>query len=105
MRIIPSMLIAATLAFGMPMALADDLVISPEIGMKFQNDVKVKKVKSHKWDGDLKVGVVVPADVEYYDVPEDVVVVTPALKAHKYVYLNDNVYVVDSKRKIVAVVK
>jgi hypothetical protein len=102
MRIIPSILIAASLAFGVPAALADDLVISPEIGIKFQDDVKVHKYKSYKWDGDVTVGTVVPPDVEYYDVPEDVVVVTPALKSHKYVYLNDRVYIVDSNRRIVA---
>jgi len=105
MRIIPSMLIAASLAFGVPAALADDIVIAPDASMKFHQDVKVKKIKPHKFEGKLKVGVVVPSDVEYYDVPADVVVATPALKGHKYVYLNDNVYVVDSNRKIVAVVK
>lgn len=104
MRVFPAVLIAASLAFGTPLALADDLVIAPEIGIKFHDDVKVKKYKSHKWDGDLKVGVAVPADVEYYDVPDDVVVATPALKAHHYVYLNDHVYIVDGDRRIVAVV-
>ena len=104
MRILASLFLAGSLALGAPLALADDLVIAPEIGVKFHNDVKVKKYKSHKWDGDLKVGAVVPADVEYYDVPEDVAVATPALKAHKYVYLNDHVYVVDRNRKIVATV-
>ena len=43
-------------------------------------------------------------DVEWYDVPEDVVVATPALKKHHYVYLNDHVYIVDSSRHVVAVV-
>ena len=105
MRILASLFIASSLAFATPAALADDLVIAPEIGVKIHDDVKVKKYKSHKWDGDLKVGVVVPADVEVYDVPDDVVVATPALKSHHYVYLNDNVYIVDSNRKIVAVVK
>jgi Protein of unknown function (DUF1236) len=62
-----------------------------------------KKYKSHKYDGDLKVGVVVPADIEVYDVPDGVIVATPALKAHKYVYLNDRVYVVDSGRRVIAV--
>jgi Protein of unknown function (DUF1236) len=103
MRTLASLFVAASLALGAPLALADDIVIAPDVGMKFQNDVKVKKHKSHKYDGDLKVGVVVPGDVEYYDVPDDVVVATPALKGHKYVYLNDRVYVVDSGRRIVAV--
>ena len=104
MRFLASVLVASSLAFSAPLAFADDIVIAPEIGMKFQNDVKVKKYKSHKWDGDLKVGTVVPADVEFYDVPDDVVVATPALKGHRYVYLNDRVYVVDSSRKVVATV-
>ena len=104
MRTLASLFVAASLAIGAPIALADDLVIAPEVGVKIHNDVKVKKYTSHKYDGDLKVGVVVPADVEYYDVPEDVVVATPALKGHKYVYLNDHVYVVDNSRRIVAVV-
>ena len=47
---------------------------------------------------------VVPGDVEYYDVPDDVIVATPALKGHRYVYLNDRVYLVDSGRRIVATV-
>ena len=105
MRVLASLFVATSLAMGAPLALADDLVIAPEIGVKIHNDVKVKKYKSHKYDGDLKVGVVVPADVEYYDVPEDVIVATPMLKGHKYVYLNDHVYVVDSGRHVVAVVK
>jgi hypothetical protein len=105
MRTLASLFVAASLAIGAPLALADDLIIAPEVGVKFHNDVKVKKYKSHKYDGDLKIGVVVPGDVEYYDVPEDVVVATPALKGHKYVYLNDQVYVVDSGRRVVAVVK
>ena len=105
MKILSSLIIASSLAFATPMALADDLVIAPELSVKFHDDVKVKKYKSHKWDGDLKVGVVVPADVELYDVPDDVIVATPALKGHKYVYLNDQVYVVDSGRHVVAVVK
>jgi hypothetical protein len=38
-------------------------------------------------------------------VPADVIVATPTLKGHKYVYLNERVYVVEpSSRKIVAVV-
>ena len=104
MRILASLFIASSLAFAAPLAYADDLVIAPEIGVQFHDDVKVKKYKSHKWDGDLKVGVVVPADVEVYDVPDTVVVANPKLKAHKYVYLNDHVYVVDSSRKVIAVV-
>jgi hypothetical protein len=46
----------------------------------------------------------VPADVEVYNVPEKIVVATPALRGHKYAYLNDRIYVVDSGRKVVAVV-
>ena len=104
MKSLMTALFAGALMLATPLAFADDLVISPEIGVHFHNDVKVKKYKSHKWDGDLKVGVVVPADVEYYDVPDDVVVATPALKRHRYVYLNDHVYIVDGNRKIVAIV-
>jgi Protein of unknown function (DUF1236) len=103
MRTLASLFVVASLAIGAPLALADDLVIAPEVGIKFQNDVKVKKYKSHKYDGDLKVGVVVPADVEVYGVPDDIIVATPALKGHTYVYLNDRVYVVDSGRHVVAV--
>ena len=105
MRTLASLFVATSLVIGMPLAFADDLVISADTGVKFQQDVKRKMYKSHKYDGDLKVGVVVPGDVEYYDVPEDVVVATPALKGHKYVYLNDRVYVVDSGRHVVAVVR
>ena len=105
MRILASLFVATSLALGAPLALADDLVIAPEVGVKIQNDVKVKKYKSHKYDGDLKVGVVVPGDVEYYDVPDDVIVATPALKGHRYVYLNDRVYLVDNGRRIVAIVE
>jgi|SRR5690349_9687866 hypothetical protein len=104
MKSLTTALFAGALMLATPLAFADDLVISPEIGVHFHNDVKVKKYKSHKWDGDLKVGVVVPADVEYYDIPDDVVVATPALKRHRYVYLNDHVYIVDGNRKIVAIV-
>jgi hypothetical protein len=104
MKLLSTALFAGALLIATPFALADDLVISPDVGVHFQNDVKVKKYKSHKWDGDLKVGVEVPADVEYYDVPEDVIVVTPALKSHRYVYLNDRVYIVDGNRRIVGVV-
>ena len=104
MKTLTAALFAGALMIASPLALADDLDISPEVGVHFHNDVKVKKYKSHKWDGDLKVGVVVPSDVEYYDVPEDVIVATPALKSHRYVYLNDHVYIVDSKGRIVAIV-
>jgi hypothetical protein len=104
MRILPSLLIASALTLGAPAALAD-LVISPEIGIKFQDDVKVKKYKSHKWDGDVVVGTVITEDVEYYEVPEAVIVEEPALKGHRYVYLNDEVYIVDGDRRIVAVVE
>ena len=68
-------------------------------------NVKVKKYKSHKWDGDAMIGVVVPGDVEYYDVPDDVIVVTPALEHDKYVYLNDHIYIVDGDRRIVGIVE
>ena len=64
MRIFPTMLIAASLAFGAPAAFADELTISPEVGVKIQNDVKVKKYKSYKYKGELKVGAVVRPDVE-----------------------------------------
>ena len=104
MKSLSAVVIAASLAFGVPAALADDLIIAPEIGIKFHDDVKVKKYKSQKWVGDLKVGVVVPAEIEVYDVPEQMVVRTPRLKGYKYVYLNDHVYVVDSSRKVIAVV-
>lgn len=105
MRILPTLLVASSLAFGVPAAFADDIVISPEIGVKIYDDVKVKKYKSHKWDGDIVVGTVISDDVEYYDVPEDVIVVTPALKSHHYVYLNDRVYIVDGDRRVVGVVE
>lgn len=105
MRTIPAILIASSLILGAPLALADDFVFAPEIGVKLQDEVKVKKYKSHKYDGDLSVGVVVPGDVEYYDVPDTIVVAEPRFKKHKYVYLNDHVYIVDSNRKIVAVVR
>jgi hypothetical protein len=105
MRILPTLLIASSLAFGVPAALADDLVIAPEIGVKFHNDVQVKKYKSHKWDGDIVVGTVLPGDVEYYEVPDEVIVATPVLKRHRYVYLNDRVYIVDGDRRVVAIVK
>jgi hypothetical protein len=104
MRTLASLLLASSLVFAAPLAFADDLVIAPEVGVKIHHDVEAKKYKSHKWDGDVKVGVVVPNDVEWYDVPEDVVVATPALKKHHYVYLNDHVYIVDSSRHVVAVV-
>jgi hypothetical protein len=32
-------------------------------------------------------------------------VATPALKGHRYVYMNDHVYIVDSDRRIVAIVE
>lgn len=105
MRTIPALLIASTLLFGAPLALADDFVIAPEISLKFQDEVKVKKYKSHKYDGDVKVGVVVPGDVEYYDVPDSIIVAEPRFKKHKYVYLNDHVYIVDGDRRVVAVVR
>jgi hypothetical protein len=104
MKTFPALLFAGALIVSVPFALADDLVISPEIGVHFHDNVKVKKYKSHKWDGDAKLGVVVPGDVEYYDVPDEVIVATPAFKSHKYVYLNDRIYVVDSNRKIVGIV-
>jgi hypothetical protein len=106
MKTFMTALFVGALSVSVPVAMADDIVISPQVGMHFHSDVKTRKIKTHKYDGDLKVGVVVPEDVEYYDVPEDVVVATPALKGDKYVYLNDHVYVVEpDSRKIVAVVK
>ena len=106
MRSLPAIVIAASLALGVPAALADDLVIAPEIGIKFHDEVKVKKYKSHKYDGDVVVGTVITGDdVEYYDVPEDIVVARPALKRHRYVYLNDHVYIVDSEGRVVAIVE
>jgi hypothetical protein len=106
MKILPAMMIAASLTFGVPAALADDIIIAPEIGVRFHDDVKMKKYKSRKWDNDLAVGTVITGDdLEYYDVPEDVVVATPALKSHRYVYLNDHVYIVDRKGRIIAEVE
>jgi len=106
MKSLSAVVIAASLAFGVPAALADDLIIAPEIGIKFHDDVKVKKYKSHKWDHDLAVGTVITddPDIEYYDVPEDIVVAQPVLKSHRYVYLNDHVYIVDRKGRIIAIV-
>lgn len=105
MRSLPAIVIAATLTFAAPAALAD-LVIAPEIGIKFHDDVKVKKYKSYKYEGDVAVGTVITGDdIEYYDVPEDIVVATPALKSHRYVYLNDEVYIVDSEGRVVAIVE
>jgi hypothetical protein len=105
MRTLPTLLIASSLAFGVPAALADDLIIAPEIGVKIHDDVKVKHYKSRKWDGDVVVGTVLPGDVDYYDVPDEVIVATPTLKKHRYVYLNDRVYIVNGDRRVVAVVK
>lgn len=102
---ISSLLFAGALICSVPFALADDLVIAPEAGVQFHTDVKTKKLRSVKHEGDLKVGVVLPAEVEYYDVPADVVVATPTLKTYEYVYLNDRIYVVEpGERRIVAVV-
>jgi hypothetical protein len=105
MKALTTTLFAGVLMIASPLALADDLIIAPELSVKFHDDVKVKKYKSHKWDGDLAVGVVVPGEVEYYEVPSDVVVVTPALEGHRYAYINDHVYIVDSDRRIVAIVE
>jgi hypothetical protein len=74
-------------------------------GVKIHDNIKVKRYKSHKWDGDVVVGTTLSGDVEYYDVPEDVIVMTPALKRHRYAYLNDRVYIVDGNGRVVGIVK
>lgn len=104
-KVAAALFVSAFLA-GTPLALADDLVIAPELGIHFHDDVKVKKYKARKWDKEeVKVGVVLSDDVDYYDVPEKVIVANPKLKGYKYVYLNDHVYVVEpSSRKVVYVV-
>lgn len=106
MKTLITALFVGALAISVPAAMADDIVIAPDLGIHFHDDVKVKKYKAHKWDkGDVKVGVVLTDEVEYYDVPEKVIVANPKLKGHKYVYLNDHVYVVEpSSRKVIAVV-
>jgi hypothetical protein len=106
MKTLMTALFVGALAVSVPVVKADDLVISPEVGVHFHDDVTVHKYKSHKWDSDVKVGVVLPGDVEYYDVPEKVVVANPKFKGYKYAYLNDHVYVVEpSSRKVIAVVE
>ena len=99
-------LFIGALAISVPLAKADDIVIAPDLGIHFHDDVKVKKYKARKWDKEVKVGVVLSDDVDYYDVPEKVIVANPKLKGYKYVYLNDHVYVVEpSSRKVVFVVE
>jgi hypothetical protein len=104
MRKLTAALFAGALMVSVPMAFADDFVIAPDIGIHFHDDVKVKKYKARKYDGDVKVGVVLSDDVEYYDVPEKVIVAHPTYKTYKYAYLNDRVYLVDGNRKVIAVV-
>ena len=107
MKTLMTALFVSALAISVPTVKADDLVIAPELGIHFHDDVTVRKYKSHKWDkGDVKVGVVLSDDVEYYDVPEKVIVANPKLKGYKYAYLNDHVYVVEpSSRKVIYVVQ
>lgn len=106
MRSMSALLFAGALTLSVPLAFADDLVIAPEIGVQFHNDVKTKKIKSRKHEGDLAVGVVVEGDdVEYYEVPADVVVAQPEYKTYRYAYINDRVYLVDTNHRIVAVVE
>jgi hypothetical protein len=57
MRILAPLILAASLTIAVPLAYADNLVISPEVGVKFHDDVTMKKYKSYKWDGDLKIEV------------------------------------------------
>jgi len=104
MRKLTAALFAGALMISVPMAFADDFIIAPDIGIHFHDDVKVKKYKARKYDGDVKVGVVLSDDVEYYDVPEKVIVAQPTYKSYRYAYINDRVYLVDSDRKIIAVV-
>jgi hypothetical protein len=105
MRKLTAALFAGSLMFSVPMAFADDFIIAPDIGIHFHDDVKVKKYKARKYDGDVKVGVVLSEDVEYYDVPEKVVVAHPTYKSYRYAYINDRVYLVDNNRKVIAVVE
>lgn len=77
----------------MSAALADDLIITPEIGIRFHYDVTVKNYKSSKWDGAVAMGTVITGDeIEYYDVSDDIVVATPTLKSDRYGYLNYHVH-------------
>ncbi len=105
MRKLTAALFAGALMVSVPMAFADDFVFAPDLGIHFHDDVKVKKYKVRKYDGDVKVGVVLGDDVEYYDVPEKVIVAQPTYKTYKYAYINDRVYLVDSHHKIIAVVE
>jgi hypothetical protein len=106
MRSVTALIFAGALLVSVPAAFADDLIIAPEVGVHFHNDVKVKKLKARKYDRELVVGAVIDGDIEYYDVPEDVVVVTPRLKSYKYAYINDHVYLVEpSDHRIIAIVE
>jgi hypothetical protein len=105
MKTLPALFFAGAFLLSTPLAFADDIIISPEVGVHFHDHVKVKKYKSHKWDGDAKVGVVITGDdVEYYDVPEEIIVEQPSLRGHRYVYINEHIYVVNDDNEIVALV-
>jgi hypothetical protein len=96
---------AAALAIGIGGAVAQSIVVTPEIGTEFKTYVTTEKVAPVVVEGDIVVGTALPDTVVFQPVPDVIVTKSPELKGHRFAVVGERVVVVEpSTTKVVAVV-
>jgi hypothetical protein len=100
-----TLIFSTVLAFGIGGALAQSIVITPEIGTEFKSYVTTQKVAPVELDAEIAVGTSLPDTVVLQPVPDVIVTKSPEFQGYRYAVVGSRVVVVEpSTTKIVAVV-
>jgi hypothetical protein len=100
-----TIVIAAALFMGVGGAVAQTIVVTPEVQTEFKTYITTEKVAPVVVEGDIAVGTALPDTVVLQPVPDVIVTKSPELKGHRYALVGSRVVVVEpSTTKVVAVV-
>ena len=83
----------------MPCAMTE----SGALGTKIVSVFRQHRVAPAKLNISIRVGARVPANVHFYPVPQEVIVIYPEWRGHMYFIVNDEIIIVDSRHRIIAV--
>ena len=97
---------AAAFALGIGGAVAQTIVVTPEVQTEFKTYITTQKVAPVEITGDIAVGTALPDTVVLEAVPDVIVTKSPEFKGYRYALVGSRVVVVEpSTTKVVAIVE
>jgi hypothetical protein len=101
-----TVIVSAAFILGLGGAVAQTIVVTPEVQTEFKTYVTTQKVAPVEIDAQIAVGATLPETVVLQPVPDVIVTKSPEFKDYRYAVVGSRVVIVEpSTTKVVAVVE